>query len=188
MNIAIYCGSSFGNDPVFKSHAKSLIQSLNKKNATIVYGGSESGIMGTISNEALSLNMQVLGVITHDLINKEILNSNITKIYKVNTMRDRKAKMEELADAFIGFPGGFGTFEELGEVFTSIQIGSHCKPCALYNLNGYFDKLIEFLQSCVNQGFIKQTHLDAIILSDDIEYIYTSFLNYKSPKNKWELS
>lgn len=188
MNIAIYCGSSFGNDQVYESHAKKIIQSLSKKNVTIIYGGSQSGIMGTISNEALYLNMQVFGVITYNLINKEILNPNITKIYKVNTIRERKAKMEELSDAFIGFPGGFGTLEELSEVFTSIQIGTHSKPCALYNLDGYFDNLIDFLQSCVNKGFIKQSHLDAIIVSDDIEYIYNSFLNYNSPKNKWELS
>ncbi|PLY07582.1 MAG: TIGR00730 family Rossman fold protein [Arcobacter sp.] len=188
MNIAIYCGSSFGNDPIFESHAKNMIQALYKKDATIVYGGSKAGIMGTISKEAISLNMKVLGVITHKLIDKEILNPNITKIYTVSNIRERKAKMEELSDAFIGFPGGFGTIEELSEVFTSIQIGIHKKPCALYNLNGYYDKLVEFFQSCVDQGFIKQSHLDAIIVSDDIEYIYNSFVNYKAPKNKWEIS
>ena len=188
MNIAIYCGSSFGKDDVYEDEAKKVIQYLNKKNSSIVYGGSEAGIMGVISTEAMKLEMEVFGVITHNLANKEIENKSISKIYKVNNIRERKAKMEDLSDAFIALPGGFGTLEEITEVFTSIQIGLHTKPCALYNLNGYYDKLLEFLQNCVDQEFINQKHLNAIIVSDDIDYIYKSFEEYKAPKSKWENS
>lgn len=188
MNIAIYCGSSFGKNKVYEQKAKEIINYLSKKDVTIIYGGSKSGLMGTISNEAISKGLEVKGVITKELASKEILNENITKIYQVTNIRQRKAKMEELSDAFLGIPGGYGTLEELSEVFTSIQIGTHNKPCALYNLNGYYNKLIEFLQNCANEGFIKQIHLDSIIVNDDIDYIYNSFLNYKAPKNKWELS
>ncbi|WP_072681984.1 TIGR00730 family Rossman fold protein [Arcobacter sp. LA11] len=188
MNIAIYCGSSFGNEKIYEEKAKEIINYLSKKNVSIVYGGSKSGLMGTISNEAIKLNMQIHGVIPKDLANKEILNNNISNIYYVNDIRERKAKMEELSDAFIAIPGGYGTLEEISEVFTSIQIGSHNKPCALYNQNGYYNKLIGFLENCVIEGFIKQEHLDAIIISDDISFIYNSFLKYKAPKSKWELS
>ena len=188
MKIAIYCGSSFGDERVYENEAKKVISYLNKKNSSIVYGGSKSGLMGVIANEAMKLKMEVVGVITHNLANKEIENEAITKLYKVDNIRERKAKMEELADAFIAFPGGFGTLEEISEAFTSIQIGLHSKPCALYNLNGYYDKLIEFLQNCVDSGFINQRHLDAIIISDDINFIYKSFEEYKAPRNKWELS
>lgn len=188
MNIAIYCGSSFGKNKIHEQKAREIIQYLSKKDIAIIYGGSKSGLMGTISNEAISKGLEVNGVITNNLAKKEILNKNITKIYQVKNIRDRKAKMEELADAFLAIPGGYGTLEEISEVFTSIQIGIHNKPCALYNLNGYYNKLIEFLQNCVNEGFIKQVHLDSIIISDDIDYIYNSFLNYKAPKNKWELT
>lgn len=187
MNIAIYCGSSFGNKTIYNEKSIELIDYLSKKNATIVYGGSQSGLMGTISNEAMKTGLEVHGVITHDLADKEIENKAITKIYKVLNLRDRKAKMEELSDAFLAIPGGFGTLEEISEVFTAIQIGSHTKACALYNVNGYFDKLIDFLQNCSNEGFINQSHLDAVIISDDIDYIYNSFLNYKAPKSKWEI-
>ncbi len=187
MNIAIYCGSSFGNNRIYEKKAKDLIKYLSKKNATIIYGGSKSGLMGTISEEAIKLNLEVHGVITHYLADKEIENSAITKLYKVSNIRERKAKMEELAEVFIAFPGGFGTLEEITEVFTSIQIGTHTKPCALYNINGYFDELISFLENCVNEGFIQKKHFDAIIVSDDIEYIYNSFLEYKAPKSKWEI-
>lgn len=188
MKIAIYCGSSFGNDEIFNLKAKEFIQFLSKKEVSIVYGGSKSGIMGTVSNDAMALNMEVIGVITHDLAYKEIENKNITKLFKVDTIRERKAKMEELADAFIAFPGGFGTLEEISEVFTNLQIGNSNKPCALFNVNGYYDKLMFFLKNCVENGFINKEHYDAIILSDDIEYIYKSFKNYKAPKSKWELN
>lgn len=188
MKVAIYCGSSFGDDEKYTKEAKKIVQFLNKKNSSIVYGGSKSGLMGVVSKEAMNLEMEVLGVITHKLANKEIENREITKLYKVDNIRDRKEMMEELADAFIALPGGFGTLEEITEAFTSIQIGLHAKPCALYNINGYYDHLIAFLQNCVEHGFIKQVHVDAIIVSDDIDFIYKSFEEYQAPKSKWELS
>lgn len=188
MKIAIYCASSFGNNEIYEKKAKELIHYLKTKNASIVYGGSKSGLMGTISNTAMSLDMKVIGVITENLADKEIENKDITKLYKVDNLRQRKAKMEELADAFIALPGGFGTLEEISEVFTSIQIGLHKKPCALYNLNGYYDKLIDFLKECTKNNFINEKHLNSIIVSDDINFIYNSFENYQAPKNKWELT
>lgn len=187
MNIAIYCGSSFGNDEIYEKTATEVIHFLKEKNASIVYGGSKSGLMGVISHEAMSLDMEVLGVITHNLADKEIENKSITKLFRVDNLRNRKEKMEELSDAFIALPGGFGTLEEITEAFTSIQIGLHTKPCALYNVNGYYDDLIGFLNNCVDHGFIDKRHLDAIIVSDDIDFIYKSFEKYQAPKNKWEL-
>jgi len=187
MKIAIYCGSSFGNNKIYNIKAKESIEFLSTTDSTIVYGGSKAGLMGTISQTAISLNMEVIGVITHDLAYKEIENTSITKLYKVDTIRQRKEKMEQLSDAFIAFPGGFGTFEEISEIFTYIQIGLHKKPCALYNVNGYYNKFLDFLENCVHNGFISQEHLNAIIVSDDIEKIYNSFENYSAPKSKWEL-
>lgn len=187
MKVAIYCGSSFGNDKIFNEKALEVVDFLSSKKVSIVYGGSKSGLMGTISNEAIKRGMEVIGVITHDLAFKEIENTSITQLYKVETIRERKTMMEELSDAFIALPGGFGTLEEISEAFTYIQIGLHNKPCALYNLNGYYDKLIEFLKNCVDNGFISKEHVDAIIVSDDIEYIYNAFTKYQAPKSKWEL-
>lgn len=188
MKIAIYCGSSFGSDKIFNERALEVVEFLSSKKVSIVYGGSKSGLMGTISNEAIKKGMEVIGVITHDLADKEIENTSITKLYKVETIRERKTMMEELSDAFITLPGGFGTLEEISEAFTYIQIGLHNKPCALYNLNGYYDKLIEFLRNCVDNGFISKEHVDAIIVSDNIEYIYNAFTKYQAPKSKWELN
>lgn len=186
MNVTIYCGSSFGNDKVYVESAKLLAQKLAEKNINIVYGGSIQGIMGIISNESLKYNNIVTGVITHDLAEKEIENKNITKIYKVDTINQRKEKMEELADAFITFPGGYGTFEEIFEVLSSAQIGYHKKPCAFYNVNGYYDKLLEFLKNSVNEGFIGKDFVDMLIVSDNIDEIINRIETYKAPKSKWE--
>ncbi|QDF28583.1 LOG family protein [Halarcobacter anaerophilus] len=187
MNIAIYCGTSFGDNPIYKEKAINLIDYLSKKDVSIVYGGSKSGLMGLISNEAMSLNMKVYGVITYTLATQEIENTNITKLEKVATIRERKERMEELADAFIALPGGFGTLEEVSEIFTAIQVGTTNKPCALFNINGYFDKLIDYLKFCKDEGFLLQEHLDSLIVSDDINYIYKKLKNHQAPKSKWEI-
>lgn len=93
--------------------------------------------------------------------------------------------MEELSDAFIALPGGYGTFEEVFDVISSAQIGYHKKPVAFFNVNGYYDKLIEFLRNCINEGFIKKDYVDMIIVSDDIDEIIKKILTYKAPKDKW---
>lgn len=187
MNITIYCGTAFGKNPIYKKTTLEVVHYLSKKNATIVYGGSKVGLMGTLSNEAIKLGMKVIGVITHGLANKELENNAITELHYVDTIRERKQKMEELADAFIALPGGFGTIEEITEIFTSIQINNSGKPCALYNVNGYYDKFVEYLSFCEQEGFLLKEHLDAIIVSDDIDFIYNSFLNYTPPRDKWEI-
>ncbi len=185
MNIAIYCGSSFGNDKAYEEKTKNLAQKLAERKHNLVYGGSLQGLMGVVSNEFLKHNNTVTGVITYDLVSKEIENTNITKIYKVDTMNQRKEKMEELADAFIAIPGGYGTFEEIFSVISVAMLGHHEKPSAFYNINGYYDKLIEFLENCVKEGFIKKDFVDMLIVSDDIDDILNRIETYKAPKSKW---
>ena len=185
MNVAIYCGSSFGNNKIYEEATKLLAVKLAKKDFKIVYGGSLQGLMGIISNESLKLNNSVTGVITHDLVSKELENTNITKIYKVDTMNQRKEKMAELSDAFIAIPGGYGTFEEIFDVIASAQIGYHKKPCAFFNINGYYNYLIEFLRNCEKEGFIKKDYVDMLIISDDIDEIIEKISTYKAPKDKW---
>lgn len=186
MNIAVYCGSSFGNDEIYVKATKDLAKALAEKNINIVYGGSEQGLMGIISNESINLKNSVIGVITYDLAIKEFENKNISKIYKVETINQRKEKMEELSDAFIAMPGGYGTFDEIFEIITSAQIGYHRKPCAFYNINGYYDKLIDFLQNCSKEGFIGKSFVDMLIVSSDTNELVDKILNYKAPKGKWE--
>ena len=185
MNIAIYCGSSFGKSDEYVEKTKILAQKLALKNYNIVYGGSLQGLMGIVSNESLKYNNTVTGVITYDLVTKEIENKNITKIYKVDTMNQRKAKMEELSDAFIAIPGGYGTLDETFSVLTAAQIGYHEKPFAFYNVNGYYNKLIDFLENCVKEGFVGKKFLDMLIISDNVDEIISRIESYKAPQSKW---
>jgi len=185
MNIAVYCGSSLGKNKTYENSCKKLIKEFSQNNFNIVYGGSQSGLMGTISNEAIKLNMEVIGVITQDLADKERENKNISKIFKVENIKQRKNKMEELSDGFIALPGGFGTFDEIFEVLTLNQIGEYIKPCAFFNVNGFYDKLIEFLYNSSEEGFIEKRFVEMIIISDDEKEIVEKLQNYKGPKNKW---
>lgn len=186
MRVAIYCGSAFGDNDIYQQTAKLLAQKLSSENINIVYGGSVQGLMGIVSNEAMSLGNNVIGVITHDLSNKEIENRNLSELYKVNTINERKEKMESLADAFIVLPGGYGTFEEIFEVLSNAQIGYHKKPCAFLNVNNYYNHLVKFLQNCVTEGFIKKDYVEMLIVSDDIDEIIQKIKDYKAPKSKWE--
>lgn len=186
MNAAIYCGSANVEDKIYEIKAKELIKKLANENYNIVYGGSKQGLMGAISNEALKCGAKVYGVITHDLASKELENKNITQIYKVDTISQRKAKMVELSDIFIALAGGYGTFDELLDVISSIQIGYLQKPCVLFNTNGYYDKLLEFFYDCSKIGYINKDFVDMLIVSDDIDYIFSKLKEYKAPKSKWD--
>lgn len=186
MNIAIYCGSNLGNNQIYQTKALEVAKTFAKYKFNIVYGGSLAGIMGIVSNEALRLGVEVTGIITYNLEKKELANKNLKTLYKVETMRERKAMMEKLSDAFIALPGGYGTFEEIFEVISNTQIGMHGKPCAFYNINGYYNNLILFLKNCVEEGFLTKRHFDMLIFSDNIEEIFQKIINYTPPKSKWE--
>lgn len=186
MKVAIYCGSSIGNNKIYEEKAIELAEKLALNGISIVYGGSKQGLMGIISNYSLEFENEVIGVITHDLSSKELENERLSKIIKVDTLNQRKEKMESLSDAFIALPGGYGTFDEMFEVVTTAHIGYHQKPCVFYNINGYYDKLLEFLQNCSDEGFIGQKFVDMLIVSSDVDEIILKIKNYKAPKSKWE--
>ncbi len=155
MNIAVYCGSSFGVNPTYQETAKTLGQLLAARGIGLVYGGGKVGLMGAIANAVLQAGGSVIGVIPHALKQREVAHMGLTDLYVVPDMHTRKAKMIELADGFIVLPGGIGTLEELFEVWTWAQLGYHQKPVGLLNVEGYFDLLLGFLDFGVAQGFQK---------------------------------
>lgn len=186
MNVAIYCGSAFGEDLIYANEAKVLVQALHKKGINVVYGGSKQGLMGVVADEAMRLGLSVTGVIPHSLVNKEVENHYITQLYKVDTMAQRKTKMESLCSGFIALPGGYGTFDELFEVLSGAQLGYHKNPCALYNINGYYDKLLEFLYDSVEAGFMDKRFVDMVIVSDNANELLDKMIAFKAVKAKWE--
>jgi uncharacterized protein (TIGR00730 family) len=153
--VAVYCGSSSGNNPAFLAEAIALGNAIAAAGFGLVYGGACVGLMGAVANAALSSGAEVIGVLPEILSGKEIAHASLTVLELVPTMHERKARMAELADAFLILPGGYGTFDELMEAVTWAQLGLHAKPCILINTSGYWNGLLTFLDSTVDAGFLK---------------------------------
>lgn len=166
-NIAVFCGSSVGKDSIYLHNAKKLGEELALSNRTLVYGGAQVGCMGALADACLQKNGEVVGVIPKKLKDVEIAHEQLTELYVVETMHERKAKMADLANGFIALPGGAGTLEEWFEVFTWAQLGYHQKPCGLLNVNGFFDPLISMLDHTINEGFMNRKFSDLIIIDSD---------------------
>ena len=153
--VAVYCGSAFGNNPAFLSEAKALGKAIAAAGLGLVYGGASVGLMGAVADAALAGGADVIGVLPSVLDDREIGHAGLTTLERVETMHERKARMVELADAFLVLPGGYGTLEELLEVVTWAQLGLHAKPCILINTAGYWDGLLAFLDTAVEAGFLQ---------------------------------
>ncbi len=153
--VAVFCGSAFGNNPVFRAEATALGAAIAKAGLGLVYGGASRGLMGVVADAALAGGAEVIGVLPDELNGREIGHTGLTSLEIVPTMHVRKARIHELADAFFVLPGGFGTFEELLETITWAQIGLHAKPCILINTADYWNGLLVFLDTAVAAGFIE---------------------------------
>src|SRR5271165_1020745 len=153
--VAVYCGSALGNDPAFLAEARALGAHIAASGLGMVYGGASVGLMGAVADAALAGGAEVIGVLPAVLDGREIGHGGLTALERVPTMHERKARMIELADAFLALPGGYGTLEELLEAVTWAQLGLHAKPCILINTACYWNGLLSFLDSAVAAGFLK---------------------------------
>ena len=177
--ICVFCGSSMGNDYCYQEAAAALGKVLADNGHILYYGGGDVGLMKIIADYMLKSNNTVIGVMPKLILNMEIGHSGITKMIKVNSMSERKNLLIEKSDAFIAMPGGFGTLDELFEVVVLNQLRIIDKPVALYNVNGYYNHLIEFIDHAIHEGFIRQEHKNNIIISDDPKTIVDSLNNFK---------
>ena len=157
-SLCVYCGSNFGADPAFAEATRELAQRLVERDIRLVYGGSATGLMGTLADTALAAGGTVVGVIPQGLVDREIAHRGLSDLRVVGSMHERKAQMAELADGFIAVPGGIGTLEELIEVYTWSQLGIHDKGCGVLNTRGYYDGLAAFLDHAVQEGFLRAQH------------------------------
>jgi uncharacterized protein (TIGR00730 family) len=166
-SLCVFCGSAPGNDPAYAFKARSLGELLVKKNITLVYGGSNVGIMRILADTVLGLGGKVIGVMPQNLIDREVKHENLTEFHVVQTMHERKALMVKLSDAFIALPGGVGTLDELFEALSWNQLEIMSKPVGILNVSGYYDHLNQFLLHAVEQGFIKAAHHGNLQVDDD---------------------
>lgn len=184
--LAVYCGSSPGLLPEYKEAAAAFGALLAREGITLVYGGGNVGLMGAVADGALKSGGKVVGVIPRILVEKELGHRGVTEFYPVDTMHQRKQKMADLADGFVALPGGIGTLEEIFEVLTWNQLHIHEKPCAFLNVAGYYDKLVDFLMHMVQQRFVKQAQLDALIVDSDAVSLLSRIRAYAPVKtDKW---
>jgi uncharacterized protein (TIGR00730 family) len=161
--VCVFCGSSFGTRPAYVEAAQDVGRLLSKRGIGLVYGGSKLGLMGALANACLDQGGRVIGVMPRALVAKEIAHHGLTELRVVESMHERKALMADLADAFIALPGGYGTWEEFCEVLTWSQLGLQRKPCALLNVNGYYDPLLAMTDRAVDEGFLRDVHRGLLI-------------------------
>lgn len=157
-SVCVFCGASPGASPVYQEAAVALGRHLAERGLTLVYGGGAVGLMGTVADAALAAGGEVIGIIPQSLQEAEIGHKGLTRLEVVDGMHARKARMAELADAFIALPGGLGTLEELFEVWTWGQLGYHAKPLGLLEVNGFYDPLLTFLDHLVDERFVRAEH------------------------------
>lgn len=162
-SICVYCGSSFGNQPVYAEAARAMASEMVENNIELVYGGGKVGLMGVIADEILKLGGKATGVIPKALMDKEVGHTGLTHLHIVQNMHERKALMAELAEGFVAMPGGIGTLEELFEILTWSQLGFHQKPIGVLNVDGFYDGLIAFLQAQVRHGFVKPEQAELML-------------------------
>jgi uncharacterized protein (TIGR00730 family) len=185
--ICVFCGSATGNNGAFAAAAQRLGELIARERCTLIYGGGNIGLMGLLSKTVMSRGGNVIGVIPKALMQRELADHAITDLRVVGSMHERKALMADLADGFIALPGGFGTLDEFAEIVTWAQLGIHCKPCGLLNIENYYRHLISFFDEAVATGFIRKQDREHLIIEDSAETIVEKILSYHPPRDlaKW---
>lgn len=185
-SIAVFCASSNGTNPIYLQKAEEVGKTLAINGYRLVYGGASIGSMGAVAKGAINAGGEVIGVLPHFLDKREIAHLNLTELIRVDSMHERKLKMNDLSDGTITLPGGFGTLEEFFEIVTWAQLGLHQKPSALLNINGYYKHLIAHLQHMNKEGLLKKKHIDMIIIEEEISLLLKQMECYTPPAiEKW---
>ncbi|HEX2257156.1 MAG TPA: TIGR00730 family Rossman fold protein [Afifellaceae bacterium] len=185
-SICVFCGSNLGARDSYVAAARGLGGLLADRGITLVYGGAAIGLMGAVADGALVAGGRVIGVMPRALFEREIAHPGITELRKVESMHERKALMADLANGFIGLPGGVGTLEELFEMWTWGQLGYHGKPVGLLNVDGYFDALLAFVAHQTQELFMRPAHRDMLLVDGSAERLLERFAGYQPPTvTKW---
>ncbi|WP_395624260.1 TIGR00730 family Rossman fold protein [Sphingomonas daechungensis] len=163
--LAVYCGSAPGTDPDFADATRATAAAMVSNGVELVYGGGRLGLMGLVADSVLELGGKVYGVIPDALVDLEVAHTGVTELYRVPNMHERKAKMTDLADAFIALPGGIGTFDELFEAWSWNALGYHAKPFCLLNVAGFWDGMIHFIDHATDSGFLSQSRRKQLLVA-----------------------
>lgn len=179
MNIAVYLGANKGNDDAFEKSIIELGTWIGNNNHTLVYGGSKCGLMGLIAKSTLDASGKAIGVEPQCFMDEEIQFNGLTKLIVTKDMSERKNKMIELSNAFIAFPGGTGTLEEISEIMSKVSLGHLNAPCIVYNLNGFYDNLKLLLENMINKELSTKERQEKIFFVKNIKEIEDIINNFK---------
>ena len=184
--ICVFCGSSMGFNPIYREKAVELGQAMANSGCELLYGGGSVGLMKIVADVMLERNCKVTGTITQHLMDMEVGYEDIDELIVVDSMAERKKILEDMADGFIVMPGGLGSMDEFFEVFVLSQLRVFDKPVALYNVNGFYDDIIRFIDHAAHEGFVRQEHAQGLIVSDDPEYLLKKMEEYQpTDVKKW---
>lgn len=184
--ICVFAGSSSGLKPGYRTAADVLGRAIATRRIDVVYGGGRVGLMGILADAVLASGGHVTGVIPHALAAREVAHLGLSDLRVVGSMHERKALMADLADGFIALPGGWGTLDELFEILTWGQLGLHQKPCGLLNADGYFDRLLSFVDHSIDEGFVKREYRRMIAISESPDELIDALASYEPPLvEKW---
>jgi uncharacterized protein (TIGR00730 family) len=167
--LAVYCGSAPGSDELFARATQATASAMVARGVDLVYGGGRLGLMGLIADSVLAAGGRVYGVIPAALVDLEVAHTGVTELLRVANMHERKAKMTDLADAFLALPGGIGTLDELFEAWSWNVLGYHAKPFCLLNVGGFWDGLIQFMDHAMDNGFLSASRRKQLLVADTPE-------------------
>ena len=165
--ICIFCGSSMGFDPIYKEKAAELGRVLADNGCELLFGGGSVGLMKVIADVMMERGCKVTGTITKHLLDMHVGHDGIDELIVVESMAERKKILEDMADGFIALPGGIGTMDEFFEAYVLSQLRVFDKPVALFNVNGYYDGIVDFIKHMADEGFMRREHAENLIVSDD---------------------
>lgn len=153
-SLCAFCGAAEGKDPAYRAAARDFGILLAREGVALVFGGGRVGLMGVLADAVLGAGGKAIGVIPRILVEREIAHTGLTALHVVDSMFKRKERMAELSDAFVLLPGGYGSLDEFTEAITWAQLGLSRKPCGVLNVNGYYDRLLDWFDGAAKEGFI----------------------------------
>jgi uncharacterized protein (TIGR00730 family) len=187
-SVAVYCGARAGQDPAFAAGLSLLGRRIAERGLSLVFGGGRVGLMGVVADAALAAGGEVIGVIPRAMVERELGHTALSRLELVDSMHQRKARMAELADAFIAAPGGYGTLDELFEALTWTQLGLQHKPSGLFDLQGYYRDLASFLDRAVAEDFVDARHRQTLLCEGDPDALLDALAAWVSPGPRRELA
>jgi uncharacterized protein (TIGR00730 family) len=179
--ICVYCASNDGARPEYLESARTMGRMLAERGIAVVYGGGRTGLMGALADSALAAGGEVVGVMPHALVEREVAHHGLTSLQVVDSMHERKSLLASMADAFIALPGGLGTLEELFETWTWAQLGVHRKPVALLDVASYWKPLVQFMAHVEAEGFLRGTPQEWLVVDSDPNALLDKLITFEPP-------